>query len=89
MRAAQRSFEELGRPLAGVTFCVVDLETTGGSPASCGITEIGALKVRLGERQGTFQTLVRPDEMVPAFVRLLTGISDDMLVDAPRIETVL
>lgn len=89
MRAVQRSFEDTGRPLAGVTFCVVDLETTGGSPAACGITEIGALKVRLGERQGTFQTLVRPDEMVPAFVRLLTGISDDMLIDAPPIEAVL
>ncbi len=79
----------MGRPLTGVTFCVVDLETTGGSPAACGITEIGALKVRLGERQGTFQTLVQPDEMVPAFVRLLTGITDAMLVDAPRIEAVL
>jgi DNA polymerase-3 subunit epsilon len=89
MRATQRTFNDMGRPLAGVTFCVVDLETTGGSPAACGITEIGALKVRLGERQGTFQTLVRPDEMVPAFVRLLTGISDDMLVDAPPIEAVL
>jgi DNA polymerase III subunit epsilon len=89
MAVAQRSFEELGRPLAGVTFCVVDLETTGGSPAGCGITEIGALKVRLGERQGSFHTLVQPDEMVPAFIRLLTGISDDMLVDAPRIEAVL
>ncbi|MDQ3983430.1 MAG: DEDD exonuclease domain-containing protein [Actinomycetota bacterium] len=85
----QRSFEELGRPLAGVTFCVVDLETTGGSPAGCGITEIGALKVRLGERQGSFQTLVKPDEMVPAFIRLLTGISDEMLVDAPPIHSVL
>ncbi|HEX2296143.1 MAG TPA: DEDD exonuclease domain-containing protein [Actinomycetota bacterium] len=89
MAVAQRSFEELGRPLAGVTFCIVDLETTGGSPGSCGITEIGALKVRLGERQGSFHTLVRPEEMVPAFVRLLTGITDDMLVEAPPIEAVL
>lgn len=89
MVEAQRSFEQLGRPLASVTFCVVDLETTGGSPADCGITEIGALKVRLGEREGSFHTLVRPDEMVPAFIRLLTGITDDMLVDAPRIESVL
>ncbi|MDQ4125973.1 MAG: exonuclease domain-containing protein, partial [Actinomycetota bacterium] len=89
MAVAQRTFEQLGRPLAGVTFCVVDLETTGGSPADCGITEIGALKVRLGERQGSFHTLVQPDVVVPAFIRLLTGISDDMLVDAPRIEAVL
>ena len=89
MAVAQRTFDQLGRPLASVTFCVVDLETTGGSPAECGITEIGALKVQLGERRGTFHTLVKPDAMVPAFVRLLTGISDDMLVGAPRIEAVL
>ena len=86
---AQRSFEELGTPLAEVTFCVVDLETTGGSPADHAITEVGALKVRLGEAVGTFQTLVDPGEPVPAFVRLLTGITDEMLIDAPPIETVL
>jgi DNA polymerase-3 subunit epsilon len=86
---AQRSFEELGTPLADVTFCVIDLETTGGSPADCAITEIGAVKVRRGEITGTFQTLVNPGHPVPAFIRLLTGISDEMLVEAPRIETVL
>jgi DNA polymerase-3 subunit epsilon len=89
MPPVQRTFADLGRPLSSVTFCVVDLETTGGSPAGCGITEIGALKVRRGERQGSFHTLVRPDEVVPAFIRLLTGISDDMLVDAPPIHAVL
>jgi DNA polymerase III subunit epsilon len=86
---AQRSFEELGTPLADVTFCVVDLETTGGSPADCAITEIGAVKVRRGEVTGTFQTLVNPGQPVPAFIRLLTGISDDMLIEAPAIATVL
>ncbi|MDQ4065511.1 MAG: DEDD exonuclease domain-containing protein [Actinomycetota bacterium] len=85
----QRSFDELGTPLSEVTFCVVDLETTGGSPATSEITEIGACKVRRGEVVGTLQTLVQPREPVPAFIRLLTGISDDMLVDAPPIETVL
>jgi DNA polymerase III subunit epsilon len=86
---AQRSFEELGTPLADVTFCVVDLETTGGSPVDSAITEIGAVKVRCGELQGTFQTLVNPGQPVPAFIRLLTGISDDMLVEAPDIASVL
>jgi DNA polymerase III subunit epsilon len=86
---AQRCFEELGTPLAGVTFCVVDLETTGGSAADSSITEIGAVKVRCGEVIGTFQTLVNPGEPVPAFIRLLTGISDDMLVEAPDIASVL
>lgn len=85
----QISLDELGTPLAEVTFCVVDLETTGGSPAAAEITEIGALKVRRGEVVGTFQTLVDPGEPVPAFIRLLTGISDELLVDAPAIEAVL
>lgn len=86
---AQRSFEDLGTPLSDLTFCVVDLETTGGSPATSAITEVGAVKVRRGEVVGTFQTLVDPGQPVPAFVRLLTGISDDLLAEAPPIGTVL
>jgi DNA polymerase-3 subunit epsilon len=89
MPIAQRSFEDLGIPLAAVEFCVVDLETTGGSPASAEITEIGAIKVRCGETLGTFHTLVDPGQPVPAFIRLLTGITDEMLVEAPPIEAVL
>ena len=85
----QRSFDDLGTPLAEVTFCVLDLETTGGSPAQASITEVGALKTCGGETVGTFQTLVNPGTPVPAFIRLLTGISDDMLVEAPAIESVL
>ena len=56
----QGTFDDLGTPLSSVTFVVVDLETTGGSPAECGITEIGAVKVRGGEVVGEFQTLVNP-----------------------------
>ncbi|MFP5298720.1 MAG: DEDD exonuclease domain-containing protein [Actinomycetota bacterium] len=84
----QRSFEELGTPLAEVTFCVVDLETTGGSHMDS-ITEIGAVKVCRGEVVGTFQSLVNPGQAVPAFIRLLTGIDDEMLTDAPAIDAVL
>ena len=61
----QRSFDELGTPLAEVTFCVLDLETTGSSVATCSITEIGAVKVRGGECLGTFHTLVNPGCAVP------------------------
>lgn len=85
----QRSFEDLGTPLSEVTFCVLDLETTGGSPADCAITEVGACKLVRGEVVGTFQTLVNPGCPVPAFVRLLTGISDDELVEAPDLESVI
>jgi DNA polymerase III subunit epsilon len=89
MATAQRSFEDLGTPLSEVTFCVLDLETTGGSPATSAITEVGAVKVKMGEVAGTFHTLVDPGEPVPAFIRLLTGITDEILIDAPPIETVL
>jgi DNA polymerase III subunit epsilon len=87
--ALQRSFEPLGTPLAEVTFCVLDLETAGGSPSDNAITEIGACKVQMGEVVGTFQTLVNPGRPVPAFVRLLTGITDELLVEAPEIDAVL
>ena len=66
---AQRSFDELGRPLRDLTFCVVDLETTGGSAAAGSmITEIGAVKVRGGEVLGEFATLVDPRTDIPAFI---------------------
>ena len=48
----QGTFDELGTPLRDVTFVVVDLETTGGSPADSEITEIGAVKVRGGQVLG-------------------------------------
>ena len=81
--AVQPTFDDLGTPLADVTFVVVDLETTRGVPADAGITEIGAVKVRGGEIVGEFQTLVQPGVPVPAFIAVLTGITDGMLVDAP------
>ncbi len=86
---AQRSFDDLGTPLADVTFCVVDLETTGGAPGTDRITEIGAVKVRGGECLGTFQTMVNPGRAIPPIVTVLTGISDVMVMKAPRVETVL
>ena len=85
----QRSFDDLGTPLREVTFCVIDLETTGGSPADCAITEIGAVKLRGGECLGTFQTLVDPGCTIPPTITVLTGITDAMVCRAPRIDVVL
>ena len=85
----QRSFEDLGTPLSAVTFCVVDLETTGGSPNDCAITEVGACKVRCGEVVGTFQTLVNPNCRIPAYISHLTGIDEILVAEAPSIEGVL
>ena len=89
----QRSFDDLltdaGTPLADVTFCVLDLETTGGHREDDMITEVGAVKVRGGECLGTFQTLVNPGRAIPPRITLLTGLTDAVVAPAPRIETVL
>ena len=85
----QRSFDDLGTPLHEVTFCVLDLETTGGTAADGGITEIGAVKVRGGECLGTFQTFVNPGCPIPRQITVLTGITEAMVAPAPRLEAVL
>lgn len=85
----QATFDDLGTPLADITFVVVDLETTGGSPATSSITEVGAVKVRGGEVLGEFHSLVNPGEPIPAFIAVLTGITDATVAGAPRIAAVL
>ena len=85
----QPSFDDLSTPLFDVTFCVLDLETTGGSPRDCAITEIGAVKYRSGELLGTFQTLVDPGLPIPPLITILTGITEAMVVEAPDIGTAL
>lgn len=85
----QRTFDDLGTPLCDVTFCVLDLETTGGDRNNDVITEIGAIKVRGGISLGTFQTLVNPGRAIPPLITILTGICDAMVIPAPRIEQVL
>ena len=70
-------------------FAVVDLETTGWSPEQAAITEIGAVRVRAGARQGEFASLVNPGTPVPPGIADLTGITDWMLAAAPRLGAVL
>jgi DNA polymerase-3 subunit epsilon len=88
-RFEQVTIDELGTPLADVTFVVVDLETTGGSPKDSAITEIGAVKIRGGAVLGEFQTLVDPGQEIPPYISVLTGITSTMVAAAPRIGTVL
>lgn len=85
----QYSLDEASIALKDATFVVLDLETTGGSPDSSEITEIGAVKVRGGEVVGEFQTLVNPGVEIPPFITVLTGITDAMVIEAPRIAEVL
>jgi DNA polymerase-3 subunit epsilon len=85
----QQSLDDLGVPLAEVTFVVVDLETTGASPNADAITEIGALRMRGGELLGRFETFVNPGVPIPPMITVLTGITEAMLLPAPRIAEVL
>ncbi len=85
----QQSLDGLGIPLAEATFCVLDFETTGGSPDSDEITEIGAVKVCGGEVIGTFQTMVNPGRGIPPQISVITGITQMMVVNAPTIHQVL
>jgi DNA polymerase-3 subunit epsilon len=85
----QRSFDDLGTPLHEVTFCVLDLETTGGTAADGGITEIGAVRVRGGEVLGTFRTFVNPGHLIPRQITVLTGISQAMVRGAPPPDAVV
>ncbi len=70
--------------------CVVfDLETTGFSPVSNRIIEIGAVKVEKGVITDRFSTFVNPQVPIPFRIEELTGINDNMVLGAPTIEEVL
>ena len=87
--AVQGRLDDLGTPLVDVEFVVLDLETTGGSPARDRITEVGAVRLRGGEVLGTFHTLVNPEVPIPPLISALTGITDTMVAGAEPIEVVL
>jgi DNA polymerase-3 subunit epsilon len=87
--AGQRRFDDLGAPLHDVTFCVIDLETTGGSRHRDAITEVAAVRYRGGERLDSLVTLVNPGVPIPPTITYLTGITEAMLAPAPPIAPVL
>ena len=64
-------------------YCVFDIETTGLSVQGCNITEIGAVLMRAGEVIDRFNTFSNPGEHIPENITQLTGITDEMVADAP------
>ena len=79
---------EKGQTLDDV-YVVFDLETTGFSPIKDKIIEIGAVKVENGKITERFSTFVNPKIPIPFRITQLTSITDQMVMDAPDIETVL
>ena len=71
------------------SFVVFDLETTGLSPKDCFITEIGAVTVENGVIGESYNTFVNPGCHIPEKVTELTGITDEMVADAPGQEEAL
>jgi len=69
----------LQQPLA-----FIDIETTGGSHFTSRVLEIGVVRVERSQVVATYQTLLHPDEEVPAFITNLTGITNADVATAPR-----
>ena len=70
-------------------YVLVDIETTGLSPVSDDIIEIGAIKVKNNEIIGTYNELINVDRKLTTFITNLTGITDEMLKNGKSPEIVL
>jgi DNA polymerase-3 subunit epsilon len=66
----------------------LDIETTGGSADRSRITEIGALRVEDGKVTTTYKQLINPEQPIPYFISKLTGITNEMVWDAPTFRDV-
>lgn len=77
------------RDLLETTFVAVDVETTGSYASKDKITELGALKIQGGAVVDSFETLINPGRYIPYDITHLTGITDDMVHNAPTIREVM
>lgn len=74
--------------LGSATFAFLDIETTGGNSSHDRITEIGIRFWGAGAVVGEWQTLVNPETRISPFIESLTGITNDMVADAPVFEDI-
>ncbi len=69
-------------------YAIIDIETTGGQPTQDRITEI-AIFIHDGNKVvDQYNTLINPERPIPFFITQLTGITDDMVQDAPKFHEV-
>lgn len=71
------------------SFVVFDFETTGLDNKTCEIIEIGAVKIEGGKIVSTFSTFIKPSQPIPQEITDLTGITDKMVEDSPKINYVI
>ena len=89
-QASPRPSSQKRLKLSSVRYVVFDLETTGLSPVSDAILEIGALKIEDGVITGSvFERFVNPGFPIPYYITRINGIRDQMVADAPTIGRVL
>ena len=69
-------------------YCIVDVETTGGVPGPSRLTEIAMIRHNGQEVVDTFHSLLNPSCPIPPFISRLTGISDEMVADAPTFDQI-
>lgn len=70
-------------------FVAIDVETTGLSPFANELIEISAIKYEKNKKIDTYTTLIKPKEPIPYYITKITGISNQMVKDAPDVEEVM
>ncbi len=75
--------------LNDVEFVVIDTETTGLRPGPDRVIEIGCVRVRSGEVVDSFQSLIQPGRRIPPFIAQFTGITQEMVNDAPTAREIM
>lgn len=70
-------------------FIVIDTETTGLDPDYCELIEFAGIKIKNGKEVARFQSLIKPEEEIDEFITNLTGITNDMLKNAPHPKEVI
>jgi DNA polymerase III epsilon subunit-like protein len=79
---------DLTQPWSALPLVVVDFETSGLDPATCSPVSVAAVRFEGGVEVASFYTLLKPDCAIPEEASAIHGITDDMVQDAPWLETV-